>query len=54
MMNHLYFIRNFLKIIKETNINIDYLKCYLLLFDDQNEDENINEILAVCDKCLKT
>merc|ERR1712154_11636 len=34
------------------NINVDYLKCYLLLFDDQNEDENIKDILNISNHYL--
>ena len=33
------------------NINIDYLKCYLLLFDDKNH-ENIKIIMDISNKYL--
>eukprot|EP01083_Nonionella_stella_P069901 186629_1 len=48
----LLFYTQFTKEYKMRNINIDYLKCYLLLFDDENEDKNMEIILNITNHYL--
>eukprot|EP01083_Nonionella_stella_P120625 361553_1 len=43
----LMFLAQFTKEYTMRNINIDYLKCYFLLFNDENEDKNTEMILPI-------
>eukprot|EP01083_Nonionella_stella_P317539 1156843_1 len=43
----LIFLAQFTKEYTMRNINIDYLKCYFLLFNDENEDKNTEMILPI-------
>jgi len=36
----------------DDNLNMEYLKCYLLLFEDENEDQNMDQILQILNRYL--
>eukprot|EP01083_Nonionella_stella_P069902 186637_1 len=38
----------------QNNANLDYLKCYLLLFDDENETEHIQTITSISNQYLSS